>query len=213
MEFGTAFDEIREEIEADDLVREKVLPLARAAVRNCSESIKMSHRGEFGKAKRSLGEATMTIAKAKGELVKSDYLSQSRILDTAYQELAEAANVLSILERTEITPPSEFDIPSRAYLTGLGDTIGELRRAALESLRADDIERAVKLLACMEDILENLNDFDFPNALIPDLRRKCDVARNLIEKTRGDVTNAVRQNKMIHEIKEFEERLQEKDSS
>ena len=206
-------DKIREEIEADDLVREKVLPLARTAVRNCSESIKMSHRGEFEKAKKALTEANVTIVKAKSELSKSDYLAQSRILDTAYQELAEAANVLSILELAEITPPSDFEIPSRAYLTGLGDTVGELRRAVLESLRADDTQRAVNLLACMEDILENLNDFDFPNALIPDLRRKCDVARNLIERTRGDVTNAVRQNKMIQELKEFEERLHEENSS
>ena len=213
MEFENVLDKIREEIEADDLVREKVLPLARAAVRSCSESIKMAHRGDFEKAKDALGEAHSIITKANGEIAKSEYLAQSRILDTAYQELAEAANVLSILEKSEITPPTAFGIPSRAYLTGLGDTVGELRRAVLESLRADDIDRGVKLLSAMENIFENLNDFDFPNALIPDLRRKCDVARNLIEKTRGDVTNAVRQNKMIQELKKFEERLQEKNSS
>jgi translin len=128
-------------------------------------------------------------------------------LDTAYQELAEATNVLSILERREITPPSEYAIPSRAYLTGLGDTVGELRRAVLELLRVDAIEESVTLLATMEEIHDNLSSFDFPNALIPDLRRKCDVARNLIERTRGDVTNAVRQHRMIEELSKFEGRL------
>lgn len=210
MEFRSILDKIREEIEADDQVREKVLPLARTAIRHCSESIKNAHRGEYEKAKVSLEEANSTIVKASEEMTKSEYLSRSHILDTAYQELTEAANVLSILEQGEITPPTDYDIPSRAYLTGLGDTIGELRRAVLENLRDDRLDRAVKLLGAMENILDDLNDFDFPNALIPDLRRKCDVARNLIERTRGDVTNAVRQNKMIDELREFEERLQEK---
>ncbi len=213
MEFGRVFDTIREEIEADDFVREKILPLTRTAIRNCSESIKQSHRGDFDKAKMSLEEANSLIKQAKTELAKSEYLAKSHIIDTAYQELAEAANVLSILERGEITTPSVYDIPSRAYLTGLGDTIGELRRAVLENLRENRVERAVALLSSMEIIFENLNDFDFPNALIPDLRRKCDVARNLIERSRGDVTNAVRQNQMIQELKEFEERIQEKDMS
>ncbi|MFW9919583.1 MAG: haloacid dehalogenase [Candidatus Thorarchaeota archaeon] len=213
MGFERVLDRIREEIEADDLVREKVLPLARTAVRNCSESIKMSHRGDFEKAKKSLAEANSIIIQAKDELLKSEFLMKTHILDTAYQELAEAANILSILERGEITPPVDYDIPSRPYLTGLGDTVGELRRAVLESLREDNVTKAVNLLSSMENILENLNDFDFPNALVPDLRRKCDVARNLIERTRGDVTNAVRQTKMIHELREFEERMQEKDSS
>ncbi len=213
MDFESVLGKIREEIEKDDAVREKALPLARKAVRKCSESIKMSHRGEFELAKIALDEANSIIEEVKTEIAESEYLLKSHILDTAFQELAEAANVLSILERGEITTPSEYDIPSRAYLSGMGDTIGELRRAVLESLRRDDINKSTELLALMEHIFEGLKEFDFPNALIPDLRRKCDIARNLIERTRGDVTNAVRQNKMMQELSEFEERMKQKDSS
>jgi translin len=211
MDFGRVLDEIRVEIESDDTVREKVLPLARAAVRKCSESIKHSHRGEFENARTALSEANSIILKAKSEIVKSEYLEKSHIMDTSYQELAEAANVLSILETKKITPPLTYTIPSRAYLTGLGDTIGELRRAILERLRIDNVEDAVTLLSVMESIFESLSSFDFPNALIPDLRRKCDVARNLIERTRGDVTNAVRQKQMIQELSKFEKRIQDID--
>ncbi len=211
MDLGRVLDGIRNEIEADDAVRERVLPLARAAVRKCSESIKHSHRGEYDNAKNAISEANTLILQAKSEIVKSEFINKSHILDTAYQELTEAANVLSILDHRKITPPSDYDIPSRPYLTGLGDTIGELRRAILELLRVDAIEESVTLLSVMEEILDNLSSFDFPNALVPDLRRKCDVARNLIERTRGDVTNAVRQKRMIDELGKFEERLRNKE--
>jgi len=207
MDFESSFDEIRQEIEADDQVREKSLPLARSAVRKCSESIKLAHRGEYEAAKGSLEEANDLITKTKIELDKSTFLNRSRILDTAYQELTEASNVLSILEKDSLTPPGTFDIPSRPYLTGLADTIGEIRRAILERLRNDDTDRSTRLLSIMEEIFEMLNSFDFPNALVPDLRRKCDVARAIIERTRGDVTTAVRQDRLVNEIGRFEERL------
>lgn len=207
MGFESIFDGIRKEIEEDDKVRERSLPLARSAVRKCSESIKLSHRGEYQAARKSLEDANELITQAKVEMEKSVFLDKSRILDTAYQELAEAMNVLSILENNMLSTPEVFDIPSRAYLTGLADTIGEIRRATLEKLRNDDVTKATQYLSLMENIFEELTSFDFPNALVPDLRRKCDVARGIIERTRADVTTAVRQNRLIREIGAFEERM------
>ncbi|MHA1481241.1 MAG: translin family protein, partial [Candidatus Thorarchaeota archaeon] len=144
---------------------------------------------------------------AAKEMEKSAFMSKSRVLDTAYQELTEAVNVLSLLEKGMLTPPEEYSIPSRQYLTGLADTIGELRRAILDALRTDKITQAEKFLVFMEDIHEELHAFDFPNALIPDLRRKCDVARGIIERTRGDLTTAVRQSKLISQLSNFEESM------
>jgi translin len=207
MDLAEFLNSIRNEIDADDQVRERVLPLARSAVRKCSESIKQSHSGKFDGAKADLKEAHSLVTQAKAEIEKSQYLSKSRILDTAYQELAEAANVLSILEQGVLTPAEEYTIPSRSYLTGLADTVGEIRRAILEKLRKDETDTAEKLLTMMEHIFEELTSFDYPNALVPDLRRKCDVARGIIERTRGDVTTAVRQGRLVKEIGQFEERM------
>jgi translin len=208
MDFEETLSSIREEIESDDAVREKSLPLARDAVRKCSQSIKESHRGDFNTAKRRLDDAYSLIVEAGTELASSEYLSKSRILDTAYQEFVEAAYVLTILERGSLAILDEYDIPSRQYLTGLADTIGELRRATLDALRNDDLDKAEGFLHFMEKIQDELQNFDFPNALIPDLRRKCDVARSIIERTRGDLTTAVRQSKLIHEIRNFEHRME-----
>lgn len=207
MDFEETLASIREEIEADDAVREKTLPLARSAVRKCSQSIKESHRGNFSAAKVNLDDAYALIIDAKRELESSEYMSKSRALDTAYQEFVEAAYVILLLEKGVLTMQEDYDIPSRQHLTGLADTIGELRRAVLDALRRDDLDKAEGFLFFMEKVQEELQAFDFPNALIPDLRRKCDVARSIIERTRGDVTTAVRQSKLICEMKNLEDSI------
>jgi translin len=190
MEFSDILDGLRNEIDADDQVREKVLPLSRKAVRKCSESIKMTHKKEFAKAKTLIEEVHKIIVSAIDELPASDFVSKSRTMDIAYQELAEAANVLSLIEHGKFTPPDMYQIPSRPYLNGLADVIGELRRASLDYLR---------------------QSFDYPNALVPDLRRKCDVGRSIVERTRGDLTRAVGQSRLVKELADFERRINKDD--
>ncbi|MGY5871939.1 MAG: translin family protein [Candidatus Thorarchaeota archaeon] len=211
MELADIFKGIRDEIDADDQVREKVLPLSREAVRKCSESIKMTHKGEFDKAKALIEEAHQIITKAIGEMPASDFVTRSKTMDIAYQELTEAVNVLSLIENSSFTPPDDYQIPSRPYLNGLADVIGELRRASLDYLRHDEVGKAEQLLEIMEDILEGLQSFDYPNALVPDLRRKCDVGRALVERTRGDLTRAVGQSKLVKELADFEQRISKND--
>ncbi|MCK5388862.1 MAG: hypothetical protein KAJ36_00105 [Candidatus Thorarchaeota archaeon] len=207
MELSDILNGFRNEVDADDQVREKVLPLSRKAVRKCSESIKMTHKGEFDKAKALAKEAHQIITAAIDEMPASTFVSKSKTMDIAYQELTEAVNVLSLIEHGRLTPPEKYQIPSRPYLNGLADVIGELRRAALDYLRRDDVSRAEQFLSIMEDILEGLQSFDYPNALVPDLRRKCDVGRALVERTRGDLTRAVGQGRLVKELADFEKRI------
>jgi translin len=77
----------------------------------------------------------------------------------------------------------------------------------LDTLREEKVDSAVNLLGFMEEILDELHTFDFPNALVPELRRKCDVARSIIERTRGDITSAIQQSKLVKELRGFENRL------
>ena len=207
MSLPDILEPLRKEIEADDMVRETSLPLSRDAVRKCSLSIKAAHRGDYEGATQLLNEAHEIISKARQGMSQSKFMSKSRTLNVADQELAEAANVISLFKTGVFTPPEQFSIPSRAYLTGLADTVGELRRGVLDSIRTEKINHAEKLLGFMVEIFEQLHSFDFPNALIPELRRKCDVARSLIERTRGDLTTAVGQTKLVSELKSFEKRM------
>lgn len=198
---------IRKEIDHDDAIREKVLSASRDAVRLCSESIKLAHRGEYERAEIDIKAAYDIINQVDSRLQESPFMSKSRILDVAYQELAEAVNLLTILQEGNVSAPDRFDIPSRQYLTGLADVIGELRRAVLEALKCNDVKKAEKLLDTMVEIHDELVSFDYPNALIPDLRRKCDVGRGIVERTRGDVINAIRQERLIERIEKFEREL------
>jgi translin len=207
MDYSEILLNLRNEIDADDRIREKILPFSRNAVRRCSESVKKTHKGMYEEAHRLVGEAYQIIQDAEKAISESDFMTKARPLDIAYQELAEASNLLSLIEKGVFTPPSEFDIPSRPYLTGLADVIGELRRAALDFLRSDDVNRAESILSFMDEILEGLQSFDYPNALVPDLRRKCDVGRSLVERTRGDLTRAVGQSRLVKELSDFENRL------
>jgi translin len=209
MKLSEILKPLREEIDEDDKVREKALPLARNAVRKCSEAIKLVHREQFDKARAQIAEASKIIEQTESEISRSDFVSKSRNLDVAYQELAEASNLLSLVERGEFTPPSESSIPTRAYLTGLADTVGELRRASLDLLRSGGLERAETFLTFMEEILEELQTFDYPNALIPDLRRKCDFARGIIERTRGDLTRAVGQGRLMAKLDGLEDKFKD----
>ena len=209
MKLSDILTTLRNEIDDDDTIREKTLPLGRTAVRKCGESIKMTHRGKFDEAKTLVSEAHQIILEASERISDSEYMMRSKGLDVAYQELAESVNLLSLIERGIFTPPEDYGIPTRAYLNGLADTVGELRRASLDLLRRDDIEKAETLLGFMEEILEELQTFDYPNALVPDIRRKCDVGRALVERTRGDLTRAVGQSKLMKKLDSVEERLKD----
>jgi translin len=213
MDLDDILGALRKEIDVDDEVRERVLPLSREVVRKCSQSIKQVHRRNFEEAEKLIKEADAIVKEVSAGINKRQFLSKSKILDVAYQELAEAVNLLSLLRDGSFTPPERYQIPSRPYLTGLADTIGELRRAVLDSLRAEQMDVAESLLLFMEEILEDLNTFDYPHALVPELRRKCDVGRALVERTRGDVTTALQSSRLIKELREFDERLGGNDES
>jgi translin len=200
MELDKILMEIREEVEKDDKIRESALKLSRNVVRKCSESIKLIHRKEFQMASSTIGEAHKMLTTVAEDLAESSFLSRGRILDTAFQELAEATNLHSLLESGAFTLPAKYGIPARPYLNGLADVIGELRRSTLDHLRDNDVQKGVELLGLMEMILDELQTFDYPNALVPDLRRKCDVGRALVERTRADVTRAVRDERLIKEL-------------
>lgn len=192
---------LRAEIERDDRIREEVLPLTREVVRLCALSVKETHRGHYDQSEELLRNAKQTMEEASTCVSRSEYVSRARLLDAAYQELSEACNLISLMKGEGLVRPEEYRIPTRPYLNGIADCIGELRRAALDCLRNGKISRGEEILSIMEDLFDELNTFDFPSALVPELRRKCDVARGLIERTRGEVTLAVLQEKLAEDIR------------
>ncbi len=184
-------DDVISQIEArldeKDEVRELAIKSTRTIARLAGGVIQGMHRGEDVDA--TLQETREEVMKLKSLLDDHPDLYHAGFVENAMQEACEAVLVHSILEGASLPAPKECGVTDTAYLLGLGDVVGELRRFALTRLREGDVDGASRFLERMEAILDALMRFDYPTALVA-LKRKQDVARSLIEKTRGEVAVA-----------------------
>ena len=63
------------------------------------------------------------------------------------------------------------------------------------------------MLSLMDDVYSQLSTVDFPDAITGGLRRTTDMLRGVVQRTRGDVTTAFRQEMMRQALRDFEERM------
>ncbi|MCD6461638.1 MAG: translin family protein [Thermoplasmata archaeon] len=186
-------DEIADMIEAElnekDTLREIALKSARAIIRLSGAAVRSMHKGEDPSV--LLDEARDEASRLRGLLLDHPDLYSAGFVEDAMQEFTEAVVLRHIVENRELPTPSEIDVSSTAYLLGLGDVVGELRRSALDCLRQGDLGTAMLRLEQMEAIHDTLMRFDYPSALVA-VRRKQDISRTLIEKTRGELAIASR---------------------
>ena len=189
--------QIRLVFSAKDAAREKTLPLCREVIRYSSNTIRSVHRQEFDQAAELLQSARKLLNEI--EQVATGELNTGFIRD-ARKEFVEASTTLALVTGKQLPEPDELDVDPAAYLNGLGETVGELRRYLLDSMRKGDLSRGEEILSAMDDIYSVLVTMDFPDAITGGLRRTTDMVRGVMEKTRSDLTLAIRQ-------KELEERL------
>jgi translin len=208
MTLEAIIDGVREKLDKRDEARERVFDLTRQAIRLSATTIKSIHRREFDSAEQSISKIKETLGDVVNGLSDVPELLHSGMVNSAFQEYSEAALLMSLVKDGRYASPEELSVPFfDAYVLGLADLIGELRRSALDAVCEGNVEQAVSALGSMDEILASLVTLDYPEAIIPGLRHKCDVARNLVEKTRGDLANSVSNQKLVEEIKKLNERL------
>src|SRR2546427_575716 len=196
--------EIEGRLDEKDEVRELTIKSSRTIARLSGSAIQAMHRGhDVGTA---LQETREEILKLRSLLKDHPDLYHTGIVENAMQEAGEAFLVHAILEQDPLPRPKELGLTDTAYLLGLGDVVGELRRFALEHLRRGDVKLASAYLEKMERILDSLMRFDYPTALVA-LKRKQDVARSLIEKTRGKAAVATRSQELADKLDAHREKL------
>ncbi len=199
------FNDIRSYLDEMDLIREKLLSTQRSCIRTCSQIIKNVHRNDFEsidsdlkKAKQEFDKMLSLSEGTPGDMPK-DYIS------IAAQELGEAIIFYNLIVHQKYPSYGEVGISSVQYAYALSDVVGELRRYILKSIREEDLDRAFELFDHMNEIYSQLFTLDYPNGLIPGLRRKVDAARGIIAKTEGDITissSLIKFNKTIQEKKQ-----------
>jgi translin len=194
-------DEVIGEIEArldeKDEVRELAIKSSRTIARLSGGAIQGMHRGED--VTSPLRETHEEVMKLRSLLEGHPDLFHAGFVENAMQEACESFLLQSILEADPLPSPKELGVTDTSFLLGLGDVVGELRRIALEHLRRGDTRVAWSYLEMMERILDALMRFDYPTSLVA-LRRKQDIARGLIEKTRGEVAVAVRSQELAEKL-------------
>jgi translin len=200
----TITEKIRTSFEAKNKVRDETLRLSRELIRHCANAIRATHRGEFENA-----TGLLTTAKAlASEIVDgvADYadLYHAGYTQDALKEFAEASITYALITDRPLPDPDELGVEYAAYLNGLGEAAGELRRHVLDLIRHGELERGEEILSMMDDIYGVLVTMDFPNAVTGGLRRTTDMVRGVLERTRGDLTMSLRQEKLQQALRDFE---------
>lgn len=172
-------------LQETELRREQTIGLSREIIRETKRVIHAIHsyRNDV-----SVSDLEILVSKLKG--LTADDPCMSGPAEDAFAEYCEAVIFFHIATGADIPSYKELNVSPRPWVLGLADCIGELRRMLLNSVMSGNIRKAEELFSVMEGIYNNIMLFDSPESVLP-IRRKQDIARSLMEKTRADLTNAV----------------------
>jgi translin len=186
-------EQIRKNLSVKDEAREKMLPLCRDSIRFSGNAIRAVHRQEFKEAADLLQNARSLISEAEKAVAGNRELASGGMIRDAHKEFAEATITLAVVNDKPLPDPTSLGVDAAAYLNGLGEAAGELRRYLLDSMRKGDLSRGEELLSVMDDIYSTLVTMDYPDAITGGLRRTTDMVRGVLERTRSDLTLTMRQ--------------------
>jgi translin len=199
-------DRIQAELISYDKAREKLQVLTRNATRLCGWAIIQVHRGKLNEANKTLSEARQALDELQGLLADHSELPQFGQALVAFQEYAEAKLVFQMKKNGKLASQREVGTSSTAYLLGMLDFVGEMRRMTLDELRRGKADEAQRLLSAMEKIYDDLMSLD-RTSILPNFRRKLDASRRIVETTRGDVATDLRRMSLEKALRSVERKL------
>lgn len=203
----TIAERIRQSFDARTAARDRALSQARTLTRFCSNTIRAVHRDDTSIALENLREARQLAESLRVNLYEYPDLYYTGYTQDALKEFAEANIVYALLRNESLPTPEELELEYATYLKGLAEVAGELRRRCLDILREGHSKEAEHLLSYMDEIYAILVTMDYPDAITGGLRRLTDIVRSINERTRGDITLSLRQQKLEHSLQRLEAQL------
>src|SRR5512142_626070 len=200
-------DQIRQSFDVRTAARDQALAQARQLTRACSLAIRAVHRDDTAVMQEHLAEARLLALSLKTDLAGYPDLLYAGYTQDALKEYVEANVTCALIQNRPLQTPEELSVAGFTYLNGLAEVIGELRRRTLDILRHGYSQEAERLLGIMDDIYSVLVTIDYPDAITNGLRRQTDLARGIIEKTRGDVTFSLRGEHLEQAIAQLSDQL------
>ena len=183
--------------------REVGLSVSREVIRSSANAIRAVHRSDFEEARRLIKSAESRLQDAEHIRTNNSLIYNAGFLNDARKEFTEANITLAVISGEDIPSAEKLGIDPSPYLNGMAEVIGELRRFILDSLRRDNVDRCEELMEVMDEIYGVLVTVDFPEAVTGGLRHTTDAMRAVLERTRGDLTIALRQRSLEARLAEW----------
>lgn len=202
--------QIDERLDKKNQVREQALRDSRRVIQYASKIIRAIHRHEWENAGSLLEAASEVVQQMKQKTQPLPDLYWTGYVQDAQKEFAEANLTLALVRREPLPTPTELAVEDAPYLKGLSEAASELRRYILDLVRHSHLDEADHLLETMEEVYSHLIAIDYPHAITNNLRRSTDVLRSVLERTRGDVTMAMRQQALQEALRSMEARFEQK---
>lgn len=200
-------ERIRQSFDMRTMARDQALAQARTLTRYCANAIRAAHREEHQQALENLDQARQLAEGLRTNLAQYPDLYYAGYTQDALKEYAEASIFFALMTNAPLPAPEELHLEYATYLLGLAEAAGELRRRCLDILRHGHSMEAERLLTHMDDIYAVLVTMDYPDAITGGLRRLTDIVRGVTERTRGDMTISLRQEKLEYGMRRLEEKL------
>ena len=180
---------IDKHITEKDKIREEALKHSRDIIINCRKAIQFLHNKKIKDANTYIKQSSAKLADLYDLTINYPDLFHAGFVENASQEFVEAHCLYNIMQNEDLPDPDKIQTTYSSYLLGLCDVVGELRRGALDLIMKGNTKKANEYLVYMDEIYSAIMNFDYPSGLIP-IKRKQDMVRNLIEKTRGELAVA-----------------------
>ena len=201
----TVLKKVKTQLTKKDAVREKAHENMRRATSLSKQAILLVHQKRLEDANKTVTDAKNIIMGLQALADECPEIVYCGGFSAALQEYSEANIFLKLVEDAGFVSPEEINVPSTDYVLGLADVIGEFRRLALDALREGNVKKGEECLEIMDEIFIELMALDEAYMLVPGLRRKSDIARRIIETTRGDITQEVRRKSLEDYLRRFEQ--------
>ena len=200
-------ERIRQNFDVRTSKRDEALKQARQLTRACSLAIRAVHRDDLEAMDANLAEAQSLADKLREELRGHPELFYAGYTQDSLKEFVEANVTCALILSKPLLTPEDLGVQDSTYLNGLAEVVGELPRPTLDILRSGYSPEAERLLVHMDEIYSVLVTMDYPDAITNGLRRQTDLARGIIEKTRGDVTYSLRGHYLTEAIRNLSSQL------
>ena len=202
----------REELGNKHAAREEGLRISRGVIRLSANTIRAVHRQEFDVARKLLQEAESLLGETAPILRDQPDIYFAGFLSDARKEYSEASITLALISGAPLPQPKELGVDAGPYLNGMGEALGELRRFILDSLRRDDGADCERFMEVMDEVYTLLVTVDYPEGVTSGLRRTTDAMRGVLERTRGDLTMALRQRELEAKLDAWEHNQPQSDA-